>query len=60
MEAKLTKTQDSAKGFNFGSPSPILSLNSCYNLTLVPTLTSALVFSNKLFKQFIKAYLESN
>ena len=68
LEDKLIRNQNSAESFHSGSTSlapsrnstPVSNLVSALDSTLFPALAPALISSNKLFKQFIKAYLESN
>lgn len=72
VEDKLAKDQEAAKSSHSGSISPAPSYNLTTSLALVLALISALVSilvlvlapalvsSDKLFKQFIKTYLESN
>ena len=68
VENKLARDPGSIGGLYLGSTSSVLFCNPTPGSALVPALISApvpapalaLFSSNKLFKQFIKAYLESN
>ena len=59
VKNELAKDLGPDKNPHLGSISSVLSCNLTPDPTLVPALASTLLFSNKLFKQFIKAYLES-
>lgn len=64
IKNELAKDLDSSKGPNSSDISSALSYNPtpdpASTLVLVFTLASASTFSNKFFKQFMEAYLESN
>ena len=68
IEDELTRDLGPINGFYLGNTSLALSRNLNLGpalvpiliLTLVPTLVPTLLSSNELFKQFMKAYLESN
>ena len=68
IEDELAKDPGSANGSYLGSTSPTLSCNLTPGPALIPTLiptpvpTPALALPsfNELFKQFMKAYLETN
>ena len=66
VEDELARDPGPVGGFYSGSTSPALSRNPTPRPKLVSALIStpvpalALFYSNKLFKQFIKAYLKSN
>ena len=68
VEDELARDSSPAKGFYLGNISPALSCDPTPGLILVLFLISTPVpapapvfpFSDKLFRQFMKAYLESN
>ena len=66
IEDKLARDPGSVGGPHSGSTSPALSCNPTPGPKLVPALILALIptsappSSDELFKQFMKAYLESN
>ena len=66
VEDELTRDPGSIRGPYSDSTSPALSHDPTPGPELVPALIPALVpaptppFSDKLFKQFMRAYLESN
>ena len=68
LEDELARDPSLAKGFHLDNTSLAPFCDSTLGLALVPALISALVlalapvllFFDELFKQFMKAYLESN
>ena len=64
VKDELARDQGPTKSSHLGSTSPVPSCNPILGPTLVSApifaLASALYSSDKLFRQFIKAYLESN
>ena len=64
VEDELVRDPGQVEGFHSGSTSFVLSCNPTPGPTLVsaliPAPASALPFSDELFRQFMKAYLESN
>ena len=64
IEDEFARNPGSARGPHLGSTSPALSCNPTLGPDLVPALVLALipapVFTDELFKKFMKAYLEMN
>ena len=68
MEDELTRDQCSVESLHSSSTSPALSCNPTPGLNLIPALIAAPLSAptptpvpiDKLFKKFMKAYLESN